>query len=333
MTIDEIAKQLGVSKTTVSRVINGKPDVSPETRKQIQDLINATGYQPNANAKAITQQKSSNIGLIIPFAAEYVFANPFYVEVMRGISTELDQKCYYLVLCYPHEQNYLDIYTQKRVDGFILLSPSITMHPLIDILIEKNVAFTSTARVGGHEDIPFVDVDNYLGGISAVEHLVSLGHREIAFIGKKGIASSSDRYQGYRDTLKRHNIPEQEELVFSADSSTLDSGYETAKQMISKGHIPTAIFAASDLMALGVMRALLEVGMKVPDDISIIGFDNIRVSQYSYPTLSTITQPAFEKGVIAADMLVNHLNTKERPESVILSTELVIRESTGAVKK
>ena len=322
MTIDEIARQLGVSKTTVSRVINNKPDVSPETRKRIQDLIDSHGYQPNANAIAINQQKSCNIGLIIPFAADYIFANPFYVEVMRGVSTELDKKGYYLVLCYPHEQNYLDIFTQKRVDGFILLSPSITLHSLIDILIEKQVPFVSTARVSGHDNVPFVDVDNYLGGISAVEHLVSLGHREIAYIGKKGIASSSDRYQGYRDTLKRHRIPENEDLVFSADSSNLASGYETAKHMISKGHIPTAIFAASDLMAIGVMRAFLEIGMKVPDDISIIGFDNISISQYSYPALSTITQPAFEKGVIAADMLVNYLHTKAKPESIMLPTEL-----------
>ena len=114
MTIDGIARQLGVSKTTVShRVINDKPDVSPETRKRIQDLIDSHGYQPNANTIAINQQKSFNIGLIIPFAADYIFANPFYVEVIRGVSTELDKKGYYLVLCYPHEQNYLDIFTRK----------------------------------------------------------------------------------------------------------------------------------------------------------------------------------------------------------------------------
>src|SRR5512140_2631496 len=158
ITIDEIAKLAGVSKTTVSRVLNKKPDVDPATRERILALISEYDFQPNAFAKAISLQNSRYIGLLVPHKAAYIFSNSFYTEVMRGVSTEVDSCGYYLLICYAHEVNYLDIYKQKRVEGFVLLSPGSYHKGIIESLKTEQVPFVSTAKVT-NEEMVYVDID------------------------------------------------------------------------------------------------------------------------------------------------------------------------------
>jgi LacI family transcriptional regulator len=331
VTIAELARMAGVSKTTVSRVINNKPDVDPATREKILGLIDTYQFQPNAFAVAMSQQKSRHIGLLIPHEAEYVFSNPFYTEVMRGVSTEVDAQDYYLVMCYAHEVNYLDIYKQKRVDGFVLLSPGSFHHHIIHSLTESGVPFVSTAKVFEEEGMVYVDVDNFYGATLVMEHLVGLGHRRIAFIGKPTLQSSIDRLNGYRQVLKTHNLPEDTSLELTVDRSSAERGHDFALQLLRRSDPPTAIMLANDILALGALQAAQEIGLNVPGDVSITGFDDIPFARHAYPPLTTVRQPSYEKGVAAAHMLIQLLEQKAPPASYDLPVELVIRGSTGAV--
>lgn len=330
MTIEEIAKLAGVSKTTVSRVINNKPDVNPDTRKRILGLIEQYDFQPNAFAKAISLQKSHNIGLIIPHEAEYIFSNQFYVEVMRGVSTEVNKRGYYLLICYPHDHNYVDIYKQKRVDGFILMSPGSFHKNIIESLNEANAPFVATAKIPGEKRMVYVDVDNYYGATLVIEHLISLGHRKIGFIGKPTLASSQDRMSGYKDTLEKHGITYDESLVRISENSSIKGGFDAMSQLLKNQNRPTSVFCTNDLMALGAINSVKQNGLSVPEDISIAGFDDIPLAEYINPPLTTVRQPAYEKGIRATKMLIQYLEKKTKPKSVNLDVELVIRKSTSS---
>ncbi len=327
MTISEIAKLANVSKTTVSRVINNRPDVDSYTRKTILDIIEKYDYHPNANAKAILQ-KSRNVGLIIPYNAEFIFENPFFVEVMHGISTSLSQNNYYLVICYPHEQNYLDIYKQKRVDGFIVLSPNIGITTLLDSLLEKNAPFVCTARLEAYKDLASVDIDNRYGGSLAAKHLLSLGHKNVAFIGRRTIESTKVRFEGFEETYRQNGIIVDKSLFFGAEEATLEIGYDMTRVLLEKTPRPTAIFAGNDTLAIGAMSACKDLGLSVPEDIAIIGFDDISFASYVTPSLTTISHPAFKKGVAAAEMIIEYIESNKKPESRTLPIELVVRKTT-----
>jgi len=329
MTISEIAKIANVSKTTVSRVLNNKPDVNPETRKKIMSIIAEHDFQPNSFAKAISLNKSNNIGLIIPYSAEYIFSNPFYVEVLRGVSTEVDKSGYYLLLCYPHDLNYMQIYKQKRADGFIIMSPGDLHRNILNELIEAEVPFVSTAKLQlPNRIMHHVDVDNKKGGILALNHLVELGHRKIAFVGKAKLTSSLDRLSGYKTVLSENNIEINDDYIHVAESSSLESGYEITRKLLNLDQRPTAAFYSSDIMAIGATKAAAEIGINIPDDFAIVGFNDIPMSSVLSPTLSTIHQPAFEKGVEATKMLILLLETGQAPMYKELDLELIIRESS-----
>jgi len=332
VTIGEIAKIAGVSKTTVSRVLNNKPDVDPGTRERIMNLIAEYDYQPNAFAKAITLQKSQHIGLLIPHKAGYVFSNPFYTEVMHGVSTEVDQQDYYLLVCYAHEANYLDIYKQKRVDGFVLLSPGSYHKTIIETLNREQVPFVSTAMISNGDHLTYVDVDNFHGARLVMDHLISLGHKHIAYIGKPSLKSSQDRLNGYRAALDEYGFAIDENLILISDTSSVESGHDCTLKLLNQEQTPSAIFLANDVMAIGAIQAIQQTGRRVPEDISVVGFDDIPLARYVTPPLTTVRQPAFEKGVHAARMLIEALESEIAPESLILDVELILRSSTAAAK-
>lgn len=329
ITIEEIAELAKVSKTTVSRVINNKPDVSSETRKIVMDIISQYDFKPNAYAKAISLNKSHTIGLIIPYEADFIFSNPFYVEVMRGVSTEINRRGYYLLICYPHDHNYVDIYKQKRVDGFILMSPGTLHKNIIESLDEVDAPFVSTSKISDEESMVYVDVDNYYGATLAIEHLISLGHRKIGFIGKPTVTSAKDRLRGYKAVLDKYKIPFDENLVKISDDASIQSAYQVMSELLENHDKPTAVFLASDLMALGAMKAIKESGKSIPEDVAIVGFDDIPLAEYTEPELTTVRQPSFQKGVTAARLLIQYLEKKKKPKSKILDVELIVRKSTG----
>ncbi len=332
MTIEEIAQLAGVSKTTVSRVLNNKPDVNKETREKIEKIISENDFQPNAFAKAVSLQKSHSIGLIIPYEAEYIFANSFYIEVMRGVSTEVNNRGYFLSICYPKDHNYVDMYKQKRVDGYILMSPGSYHTHILESLKEVKAPFISTAQITDYKEMISVDVDNYKGGRMMTEYLVGLGHKKIAYIGKFSVTSSTDRLHGYQDTLMENGIAFDDTLVKISKAGTSHSGYEIMKELLDENEKITAVFAASDVMTGGVIKAIKEAGLRVPEDISVVGFDDIPSSEYADPPLTTIRQPAFEKGAEATKMLIDLIEDGIEPESKILGLELIIRKSTAKAR-
>ena len=329
ITIDEIARLAGVSKTTVSRVINNKPDVNRETRLRILALIAAHDYQPNAFATAISSQKSRNIGLIIPHETDYIFLNPFFVEVLRGISTAIDEHCYSLLVSYAHAQDHLGAFKQKKVDGFIVLSPGALHHGLIGSLTRASVPFVSTSRLDQEENLPYVDVDNVAGGILAVEHLIGRGHRRIAYIGKPSLTSSQDRLSGYRAALERHGIAIDDDLAIVAEGSSERHGYDAVQRLLNLAAPPSAIFFANDMLAIGAMKALEERQIRIPRNMSIVGFDDVPMAEFVSPPLTTIRQPAFEKGARATELLIQSLESQEPPQSQVLEGELIVRKSTA----
>jgi LacI family transcriptional regulator len=328
ITIDEIADLAGVSKTTVSRVLNHKPDVSPRTREAILDLIKQYDFKPNAFAKAITTQKSHSIGLIIPHEATYIFSNPFYVEVMRGVSTEVDKMGYFLFICYPHDQNYVDIFKEKRVDGFVLMSPGSFSKIIIRSLFEANAPFVSTSMIPEEKEMVYVDVDNFYGATLAMEHLISLGHKRIGFIGKPKLTSSVERLNGYKTVLEKHAIPYDESLVTISEMATIEGGCDATARLLGNPDPPTAVFLVNDMMAIGAVKAAQLNGLNVPKDLSIVGFDDIPLAESVTPAITTVRQPAFEKGVRAARLLIQYLEKKKKPRSQMLDVELVIRKTT-----
>lgn len=329
ITIEQIAELAGVSKTTVSRVINNKPDVNKKTRARILELMQVHDFQPNVFAKAISLQKSHNVGLIIPHEVDYVFANQFYVEVMRGVSTTVESDGYHLMLCYLHSGNFVDLYKQKRVDGFIVMSPGEPHQNIIESLKVAHAPFVSTARISAEEVSPYVDVNNFKGAQMAMEHLIALGHHRIAFVGKPTLRSSLDRLRGYRETLDRHNIQVREAWTKISRSASFAGGYQTMLELLDEGEYPTAVFITNDIMSIGAIKAIQERGLKVPDDISLVGFDDVPLAQYSTPPLTTIRQPAYEKGIAATKLLIRYIETEEMPQSTILDIELIVRESTA----
>jgi len=329
VTIGEIARMAGVSKTTVSRVLNNKPDVKPETREMILNLISEYGFQPNAFAKAISLQKSHTVGLIIPYKADYIFSNPFYSEVMRGVSTETSKRGYHLLLCYTHKENYVDIFQQKRVEGFIVISPGSTHKNIIHKLTEIEAPFVATSKIPGEQNIKYVDIDNFYAAALAMEHLISLGHRRIGLIiGPPVLTSSEERMSGYISTLKKYNIPYKGNLVRQGNGS-IESGYAAMGELLNEEL--TAVFVTCDTMAMGAIKAIKEKNKVVPRDISIVGFDDIPLAQILDPPLTTIKQPAYEKGASAARMLIDLIEGKEVTENCILPVDIVVRNSTSNI--
>lgn len=330
ITIAEIAKMAGVSKTTVSRVLNNKSDVLPETRQKIQDLILLHDFQPNAFAKAISHQKSNTIGLVIPHDANYIFSNPYYSEIIRGVSIEAKKNGYHLMLIYAEGDDYIAVVKQKRVDGIILISPGIQHRTVIQRLNELEIPFVATSRMPGVSDINYVCIDDFYGACLAMEHLISLGHRQIGFIsGPRILASSEDRLAGYKYTLEKYNIPYNDNFVGEGDTSIASGQREMLKLMDNKGL--TAVFAGSDLMATGAIRAINEAGKSVPEDISVVGFDDIPLVGFLNPPLTTIKQYTFEKGQIASKMLIDKINGLSLQNMIKMNVEIVIRMSTKRV--
>ena len=328
MTIDEIAETAKVSKTTVSRVLNDKPDVSIRTRERVQKIIEQYGYQPNAGARAMVQRRVNNVGLIIPYEVDQAFMNPLDVEILRGICSFLETRRYYLVMCYPRENNYYDLYRQKRVDGFLLLDPCQDHHKLVESLLKEEIPFVTTTKLIGFEQAVSVSTNNYRGSRSATEYLLDKGHQRIAFICKKHYMSSVDRLKGFRDAMEARNIEVRSEFLCMGEMATAEDGYRLALKLLAASDRPTAIFAACDILAIGVMRACHEKNLRIPEDVAVVGFDDLTLLDCISPALTTVHQPAFEIGRLAAEKLIDYIESEKLPESSVLDARLVVRDST-----
>lgn len=329
VTIKDVAQAAGVSPSTVSRALNDSPLLREETKARIRRIAAELGYERNELARGLVLGSSGAIGLVIPD-----IANPFFAEVTRGVGERAHARGYGVVLCntdgdLERERSYIRLLRRKRVDGLILATVT-AEDPYLGLLARSQTPFVLVSRRSQGVEAPYVGADDLLGGRLAVEHLVQLGHRKIGFIGgPPDVRCSQERLQAYRETLRRHRLPLRKEWIKFSDF-TQTAGYKAGKQMLSLKNRPSAIFAANDVTALGVLRAAEELGLAIPDDLSLVGYDDISFAALPRIELTTVAQPSFKLGQLAADWLLRMLAGKPpRPPVKLLPPKLVVRQTTA----
>jgi LacI family transcriptional regulator len=364
LTIRDIANLAGVSTATVSRVLNNKPDVDPATRERVMQVVREQGFVPSVTASSLAGGRSPLLGVLVPSLTW-----PLMPIILQSVAEVIEQTSYELVLySLSHRTDrraLLDrILATRLIDGLLAVYPDgIARSETAERLNRESsshlyelyrqgfpVVMLDDQSLPG--SIPWVGPDNRVGAYEAVRHLVRLGHRRIAHIqGPQQYQCSHDRYAGYRQALEEANIPLDPELVVQGDFTT-SGGYDAALQLIGLPERPSAIFAANDQMAYGVLSAGREQGLHMPDDLAVIGFDDTALSAHTRPALTTVKQPFQEMGMRAAELLMALVSaprtfggaynsfaltvgtradiSARQPIHVQLPTELVIRESCGA---
>jgi LacI family transcriptional regulator len=330
-TIAEIAAQAGVSIPTVSRVLNGRPDVAPATRARIEQIIRESGYVRSSAAKALRKGKSGIIDLLVP-----QLDNEYITEIVRGVEEALERTGLRLALSFTHgkslgERQWLDKIADRATDGVILvLGRGQSSH--LDELRRRGIPFVVVDHRGElGPDVPSVGATNWAGGRMAAEYLLSLGHRRIAMIaGPPSYRCSLDRIAGYRAALEAAGIPIDPDLIRPGEFR-LQSGYLQASALLALPNPPTAIFAGSDMQAMGVYKALYLRNIHVPEHMSVIGFDDIPLASIVSPSLTSVRQPLFDMGRVATTMLLRLIAGEPLDsQRVELSTTLITRESCAS---
>ena len=323
----DVALKAGVSIATVSRVVN-KSDhkVNPTTRERVLEAIRELDYRPNALAKGLLMKKTMTIGIIIPD-----ISNPYYAEIVRGIQDTADQAGYAVLIHNTDGKQeriirHIYILREKSVDGVIFCGGIINGYETLSILKELK---ERVVVVGRHEvDFPAVMVDNMGGATQAVEHLIDLGHRLIGCIGgPDGSPTAVDRLTGYRNALAQNGIALDERLVKRGTWSP-ESGYLLARELLAGPERPTAVFSANDQMAFGVIKAAREMGLNVPKDLAVVGFDNVPPGSYFDPPLTTVEIPMYDIGVATMRMLIDLLSGEPFEKLRLFKTKLLVRGST-----
>jgi LacI family transcriptional regulator len=333
LTLEDIARKAGVSRSTVSRVVNGHPNVRDEVRERVWSVIKSTGYHPNAAARTLASQRSSMIGLVLPRSVSSFFTDPYFPHLTQGIAQACNQYDYTLSLFLigtkeDEEKIFPRISRRGLLDGILLQSGQFG-DQLIDRLVGSNIPLVIAGRPFHSDDISYIDVDNVNAAEQAVSHLIRLGRRRIGTItGSTNSTVSIDRKEGYLKALIKHGLQPDQSLIAEGDF-TDESGYQAMHRLLATQ--PDAVFAASDLMAIGAMRAAREAGLKVPGDIAFVGFDDLPIAARAECPLTTIRQPVVEFGAKAVEILLDLIeNGIEPARQVIMSTKLIIRKSCGA---
>ncbi|WP_372635176.1 LacI family DNA-binding transcriptional regulator [Cohnella sp.] len=332
-TIKDIARKAGVSVTTVSRALNGYDDVNEETRRKIKQVAADLSYSPNAVARSLVSKKTRTIGLIISDINRAGAKDAFAYEVLCGINDRAGELNYDLLLFSTNpskqvEKSYASLCKERNVEGAILSGLRLDdpyLHEVVEqnsfpcVLIDIPITGANVAHVAS---------DSKIGAAMAVRHLLEYGHRRIAMINGHNQASvSQDRYSGYKEALEQSGLAADPALVYDGAFSE-DGGAEAMYQILIRNPDVTAVFCASDLMALGAMRTLEKVGLRVPEDMSVIGFDDITIASYCSPKLTTIRQDKYELGYQAAQLLIDMLEERTDNRKILLGNQLIVREST-----
>ncbi len=329
--IKELAEKLELSPTTVSRVLNGKSKkfrISQKTSRKVLDGARKYHYSPNRIARGLKLEKTETIGLIIPD-----IANPYFGSIAKTIEVEARNSGYSIILCDSlddeiTEAELLQLMAGRKVDGIIIAPTGKNSNHVTEIQ-QQGIPVMVIDRYLPGTNLPFVTTDNYLGGLLATQYFIDMGHRNIACIqGINGISANTDRVNGYRAALQKHGIPANESLILGTDFGE-KNGYIQTKKLLTLPECPTAIFALSNLISLGTLRALKEAGLSVPDDISIVSFDEQPYSAFLTCPMTTVEQPREEIGKLAFLNLLEMINkeSRKKTENLVLKPRLIIRES------
>lgn len=338
VTIREVAKKAGVSVMTVSRVINGKSNVKESTREKVLKAIEELGYVPNSVARSLTLKKTATIGLVISD-----ITNPFFTTVARGVEDTAISKHFTVILCNTDENPekelmYIEVLARHKVDGVIFTSASGKKSPLKSFFLRNIPLVLIDRTIEGVEDVDIVRGDSVLGAYMLTKHLIELGHKRIGIVvGSKHISTAVDRIEGYKRALKDFNIPIDENLIKINENSKFskEDGYRLTKELLNMDNPPTAIFGGNNLMSIGAILAIREMGLKIPEDISLVSFDDIESLSEVYPFLTVVKQPAYSMGVLATELLIRRIENKDKikeKREVLLKPELIIRSSTAPPK-
>lgn len=328
VTIKDIAEAADVSVTTVSRVLNDKPDVSPNTRKKVLKKINELGYKPNSIARGLALQKTNTLGLIIPD-----ISNPFFPDIARGVEDMANKNGYSIIFCntdneQKKEKEAIELMKEKQVDGILLSLSTINKKELKEL---RNVEYpvVQIDRKVPQIDYPSITIDNYKSAYTATEHLIKSGHQKIAHItGDLGTITGSKRLKGFKKAMNEANLNIKDSYIKKGNYSK-KSGYQNMLDLLKSNNPPSAVFIANDLMSVGAYQAVFELDLSIPEDISIIGHDNIDVTKLLNPTLSTMAQPKYELGHKAVQILIEEIESNNlNNEKIVLTTEFKNRNST-----
>ena len=332
-TLDEVARVAGVSRATVSRVVNGSPKVSADVRRTVEKAIERLGYVPNRAARSLVTRRSDSIALVITEPASRLFSDPFFPRLVRGVSAALSVRDLQLVLLMPDdevdEQRTVRYLTAGHVDGVILVS----LHgddPLPDQLANRRIPSVVLGRPPRGVDVDYVDADNRDGARRATSHLVASGRRQVATIsGPHDMVAGIDRLAGYRDALTDAGIAIDDGLIAEGDFT--QAGGEAAMERLLRDRPDLdAVFCASDLMAVAALGVLQAAGRHVPGDVAVVGYDDSPIATTTRPTLSSVRQPIEEMGREMVHLLAESIEQTGRvPRRIVLTTELIARASSA----
>ncbi len=334
ITIKDIARIAGVSHTTVSRALNDRSRIRDETKEKIVSIAKELNYRPNFMARGLVMKRTKTLGLVIT-----TIANPFYTELAQGIEATAHRLGYNIILCSTHsdlktENLDIDMLRSKGVDGILFTSAHMDDPNIVQlakegfpIVLVNRRTYNPTVK----ENVDYVGIDNVNGGFLAVEHLVRLGHRRIGIIGGSSESSVGfERLQGGKKALSAYGLEGGDDYFLEGDFLK-ESGYRGGMKFIKMAEPPTSVFATNDYMALGVYQAVCEGGLKVPEDIAIVGFNDIEFTAMRGIELTTIGQKKYEMGALSVETLVDKIEGKKTgpPEEIILKPELIIRKTCG----
>jgi LacI family transcriptional regulator len=329
-TLNDVARRAGVSTMTVSRVINESGYISQEARARVNEAIAELGYMPNALARQLRSRRTKTVALVVTD-----IRNPFFTTIASGVEDTARSRGYAVMFCNTYESEveeaeYVRVLIERRVDG-VLLVPACGAGASVRLLQEHGMPTVLLDRHIRDAEADEVRADSRSGAYAAVHHLTDLGHRRIAVLaGPEGVSTSTDRVDGYRQALLEA-CPNGEcgQILFGEFNEA--SGYSMTRQILEADPRPTAIFAANNFIAFGAMRALREAGLEIPQDLSMVVFDDLPPGWVLDPFLTVVSQPAYEIGTRAAELLLGRLagETPDGPQTVILPSELVVRRSTA----
>lgn len=328
ITLKDIAIRAEVSVNTVSRALKNKPDINDKTKKRIIEIAERLGYTPNALAKSLRSKKSKTIGVVIAD-----ISSPFYSNVVKGIEDRAEEKGYSIILSntdeqYEKEEAAVRVLLEKRVDG-LLITPVQEKNRDILNLKEKMIPFVLVGRHFDDLQTNYIAIDDVTGGFLATEHLIKKGHGRILYInGPLHISPAWERLAGYKKALLEYGIGYDQKLV-KGNTTEMEEAYKLTKKILSEELNFTAIFAFSDVLALGAMHALSEAKLKIPDDIAVVGYDDIEFARVAYPPLTTVRIPRYQLGREVINLLVDEIIEKSSGKlcQKTIKPELVIRES------
>ncbi|MCS0499889.1 LacI family DNA-binding transcriptional regulator [Protaetiibacter mangrovi] len=328
VTLAQIAEATGFSVMTVSNVLNDRPGASDSTRKKVAKAAAQLGYIPSSAARNLKGGRTGLVGIIADVT------NPYGLEIVRGVMDELESSDLELLISSNHndrgrEYERVDFLTRGFVDALVLMVPALEQ-PTIDLLVERRRPVVIVDPRRFDIDLPRIVVDNYGGMRQATQHLLDLGHTEIGYLsGVWEFESSRERFSGFEDAMRLAGLTVPPELKAICEFNYA-SGFQNAQKMISASH-PTAIVCGADTLAMGAIDAVRSLGMSVPQDVSVVGFDDLPQASHSYPGLTTVRQPLHDMGQLAARSVASQLNgTGPLMERMLFNTTLIVRGSTAA---